>query len=146
MEKLQIEVKDRFSSAWHAGNEVLRISFPVIHGETPAARHTAALVAALVTYAEGTVADTAAEALSTAAKSGRLFDFVRHSYRIAVQVTANAEHTVITLTADHAAGATALHFHTLTMYWSADQTLQLKKAPRERTHTLKKARTSAHAH
>ncbi len=140
MKKLQIETKAALRSAWHAGNEVLRISYPVIQGETPAAQHTAALVAALVTYAEDTAGDTAARALSAAAKSGRLFDFVRHTYRIAVQVTANAEHTVITLTADHTAGDAVLLSHTLTMYWNADESLQLKKAPRTR------ARASARTH
>lgn len=140
MEKLQIEAKAALRSAWHAGNEVLRISYPVIRGETPAAQHTAALVAALVTYAKGIAADTAGEALSAAAKSGHLFDFVRHTYRIAVQVTANAGHTAVTLTAHHAAGDTVLHTYTLTMYWSADESLQCKRAPRMRTGT----RTHSH--
>ena len=53
MEHLQTQDKKQRRTVYsEGGNEVLRLSYPTVTGDTPAANHTAALVKALVDYGE----------------------------------------------------------------------------------------------
>ena len=130
MENLRIEAKHACRTVHHAGNEVLRIFYPVIGGNTPAAAHTAALIEALVAHGEQTVGEIAAEALRTAAREGRLFDFTCHTYQITAKAEKSAHDTKVTLTAQHTAGSTATPARTLTAYWDQGEGLQQKHPPR----------------
>lgn len=133
MEKLHIEPRSACRTVRHAGNEALRIFYPVIRGDTPAAAHTAALIEALLAYGESALAKTAAQALLSAANEGRLFDFACHTYQITAKAEKRAHHTKVTLIAQHTAGNTVSPPHTLTMYWDQNETLQCKRPPRRST-------------
>ncbi len=132
MENLRIEARCACRTVQHAGNEVLRIFYPVVGGSTAAAAHTAALIEALVAYAETTVAEAAAEALHSAASEGRLFDFACHTYQITAKAEKKARHTTVTLAAEHTAGNTPSPPRTLTMHWDQGEALQCKRPPQGR--------------
>ena len=131
MGNLHIEAKPACRTVRHAGNEVLRIFYPVIGGNTKAAAHTAALIEALVAHGEQTVGAAAAEALHAAASEGRLFDFACHTYQITAKVEQSAHYAKIALTAQYTAGSAADPARTLTTYWDQSEALQRKHPPRK---------------
>ena len=98
MEHLQTQDKKQRRIVYSkGGNEVLRLAYPTVTGDTPAATHTATLVKALVDFGEKEAAKIAAAALLTALQSGRLFDFTRHTYDVSLKIARLPTHTEITL-------------------------------------------------
>ena len=124
MEKLHISPTKKREILRHSGNEVLLLTYPAVTGDTPAARHAAALIDALVHYAKTEIATAAAQALQGAIASGHLFDFTRHTYDLSLAATPVKHGVLWTLTARHSEGKGAPHEHALTMLWDAEECLQ----------------------
>lgn len=115
-----------------SGNEVLWLSYPILTGDTPAARHTAALIEALIGYAEQEALKMAETALAEAIKNGRLFDFTRHTYDVSLDFVHLPTHVAITLIVEFSNGTAPVFSRKRTFYWEGDEQFQLKKPPRVR--------------
>ena len=110
------------------GNEVLRLSHPLITGDTPAARHVAALIEALVGYAEGEALRVATEALSAAVKGGRPFDFTPHTYDVSLDLERREKHVTITLLVEFKSGTAPIFSRRCVQHWDKSEQLQLPRA------------------
>ena len=131
MEHLQTQDKKQRRIVYSkGGNEVLRLAYPTVTGDTPAATHTATLVKALVDFGEKEAAKIAAAALLTALQSGRLFDFTRHTYDVSLKIEHLWAHTEITLTVVFHNGNSPIFEKKKIMYWDSEEHIQLSKAPR----------------
>ena len=131
MECLQVENKKQRRIVYSkAGNEVLRLAYPTVTGDTPAATHTAALVKALVSFGEKEAAKIAAAALLAALQNGRLFDFTRHTYDVSLKIARLQAHTEITLAVVFHNGNSPVFEKKKVMYWDSEENIQLQKAPR----------------
>lgn len=124
MKKLHILPTKKREIIRHSGNEVLLLTYPAVTGDTPAARHAAALIEALTHHAKTKVAAKARASLLEAIASGHLFDFTRHTYDLSLAATPVKHGVLWTLTARHSEGKGAPHEHALTMLWDAEECLQ----------------------
>ena len=126
MEKLHISpTKTREVIRAH-GTEVLLLTYPSVSGDTPAARHAAALVGALVHYAKNEVASAASTALRGAMTSGRLFDFERHTYDVTLTLAPHKCGVWLTLSTRHVAGDAPPRERALTLLWDPTERVQLR--------------------
>lgn len=132
MDFLKNEGKKRRVLRSKGGNEVLRLSYPLVAGDTPAALHVAALIEALVDYAAREALKIAAEALVAAVKSGRLFDFTCHTYDVSLDLKHHEGYVKITLGVEFGDGKASIFSGKAVQYWDGDEQLQLPKAPRAR--------------
>ena len=137
MEKLHISSKKARHMLLHGGNEVLLLTYPTVTGDTEAARHAAALVAALADYARESAKEIAVDALRAALAAGRVFDFTRHTYDVSLAKSTVGKHLVLALTAHFFAGEKTLARQTLTTYWDGDECLQYR-APRTGKRVFKR--------
>ncbi|MBQ9801768.1 MAG: hypothetical protein IJW51_01685 [Clostridia bacterium] len=128
MEKLHILPNKQLRAVRRGGNEVLLLRLPLVTGDTPAARHVAAMIEALATHAEARLADAAAEALALAIKNRDLPSFSRYRYEVFLTGKHRSRGDTFTLCACLYTAAGAFPSHTLTMTWNNAQTLQKKAA------------------
>lgn len=126
MEKLHISPTKTREAVRALGNEVLLLTYPTVTGDTPTACHAAALIDALVHYAKTEIATGAAQALQGAIASGRLFDFTRHTYDLALTTAPVKRGVLWTLTARHNTGNGVVRERALTMLWDAEECLQVR--------------------
>lgn len=124
MENLQILPKKEQKLIFRSGCDVLWMSRPTLIGDTPAARHTAALIEALWGYGENTAANGAEKSLKEALASGRLFDFKRHTFEILLSETREKKHLFLTLTARFSRGNDTLFERTLSTCWDEKERFQ----------------------
>ena len=108
-----------------SGNEVLRLSYPAVTGDSPAARHVAALIGALIDYAEREAQKTATAALARAVKGGRLLDFTPHTYDVSLDLERRQTHVEITLRVEFGDGTAPIFSREATLYWDKNEQLQL---------------------
>lgn len=130
MEYLRKEGKKRRVLLSAGGSEVLRLSYPTIAGDSPAAQHVAAMVRALVGYAEREALSAASAALSEAAKNGRLFDFTCHTFDISLHLAPQKTHVMITLEVEFSNGKAPIFSRNASLFWEKGEQIQLPKAPR----------------
>ena len=136
MENLQITGSTRRSIRC-AGNMVLAAEFPTVSGDTPAAVHTEALLAALWKFTESVLAPRAEQALLNAAKAGQLFAF--RPYKIAVKVEKKSIKRGVLLSLSLSFyGGEQESLVTRNFLWQADETLRLR-ARKSRKKTQKNA-------
>lgn len=140
MELLQIKDKRQHRIASkRGGNEVLRLSYPTVTGDTPAAIHTAALLKALVEFGEREAARVATSALLTAVQNGRLFDFTCHTYDVSLEIAHNPTHTAVTLSVVLGNGSSPITQSKKVMYWDRGESIQLPRSPRRARSPRKRA-------
>ena len=132
MEYLGKQDQKRRTLLSESGNEVLRLSYPVVVGDTPAALHVAAMVGALVGYAEREALGAASAALSEAAKNGRLFDFTCHTFDISLHLAPQKTHVMITLEVEFSNGKAPIFSRNASLFWEKGEQFQLPKTPRAR--------------
>ncbi|MBR7112346.1 MAG: hypothetical protein IKC75_05465 [Clostridia bacterium] len=134
MEKLHILPNKRGELVLRNGCGVLGLSYPVVSGNTAAAEHTAQLIACLAAHARNEAANRAEVALKNALRSGRLFDFTRHTYQISVTKTEENKHVCITLTAHLSVGGTTVFHRTLSTRWDKAERIQHRARLYARPH------------
>lgn len=141
MECLQAKDKrQRRIASERGGSEVLRLSYPTVTGDTPAAIHTAALLRALVQFGEKEAAEIATATLLAAVQSGRLFDFTCYTYDVSLKIARHPTHTAVTLAVVLRDGNSPILESERTMYWDSSESIQLPKAPRRVRSPHKRAK------
>lgn len=141
MENLQILSHVQCQRIHRCGIEVLRIYAPVVTGSTPTATHTTALIQALVAHAACVLADDAEAALRAAIAQGALLYFTRHEFSISLSAVTGRRVHSYTLSTSYKSGKTVCENHTLVTYWSTDESVQYRRAPKEVRQRNKRAST-----
>ena len=79
------------------GLEILLVSYPVLSGETPLAKHCNALVEALRAYARSEPREWAEHALTEAREQKKLCAFSRHHLQINLETVSESDEILCTL-------------------------------------------------
>lgn len=124
MKKLHISPSRQQRAVRRGGGEVLLLLLPVVTGDTPAAKHTAAIIEALAAHAEKAPTDMAAAALSKAIRERRLVSFSRYRYEVSLQETHHKRGYIFTLSVRLCDQTHTFFSHALSMTWNESQTLQ----------------------
>ena len=123
----------------HVGNLILTVETPTVTGDTPAAEHLRMLLAALIDFARGRMAESAKDDLLTAAAERRLFSFTPHKCKVILAKQTVIRGTLFTLTLTLTANGTVRHT-AHRFLWNTDETLRKKYKRRaaRRTKARKK--------
>lgn len=114
----------------HGGCEILRLEYCVPKGADAAARHAAALTAALCRFAKETLADEATAALESAVAAGCGYRFSPYVCRVNSKKTQKGARTLLSVTFEVRAGTALLHQATQESKWDTPPTA--KKATTKR--------------
>ena len=127
MENLQISSKEERRCIRRCGTAVLYAYAPIVTGETPAARHMAAMIEALLTYTETALAASAETALREAAAQKKLLHFTPHTVKISLEGSAAQGTLCLTLGFLYQNGDAVLRKSKLCTCWSPDQKIQYRR-------------------
>ena len=101
----------------HGGCEILRLEYRVPEGADAAARHAAALSAALCRFVKETLVDEATAALESAVAAGCGYRFSPYVCRVNAKKTQKGARTLLSVTFEVRAGAALLHRATQESKW-----------------------------
>ena len=130
MKKLQILINQSPCAVKRCGTTVLYLYAPNITGDTPAAQHMAAIIRALTAYATTTLAEAAEQALRKAVSCGQLLHFTPHTVKITLKITEEKAALCLALSLLRQGGDGVQQSEVLYTYWSHDQRLQYRRAPK----------------
>lgn len=99
------------------GCEILRLEYRMPTGESAAARHAAALGAALCGFVRGTLVAEAGEALERAVRAGCGYRFSRYACRVNGKITRARGKEKLCVSFEVRAGETLLHAATAESVW-----------------------------
>lgn len=101
----------------HGGCEVLRLEYHIPPGEDAAARHAAALAAALCGFVRETLVREATEALEAAVREGRGYRFSHYVCRVNGKESRKGRRVLLGVSFEVRAGGTLLHHATQESTW-----------------------------
>lgn len=106
-------------SFYLGGCEVLRLEYRMPKGDDAAARHAAALEAALYGFVRGTLVGQAEAALEEAVRAGRGYRFSRYVCRVNGKIVRGRGRARLIVSFEVRAGEALLHFATAESSWDA---------------------------
>lgn len=114
----------------HGGCEVLRLEYHIPPGEDAAARHAAALSAALCRFVKETLTGEACAALESAVAAGRGYRFSHYVCRVNAKKTQKGASTLLSVTFEVRTGSTLLHQAVQESKWDTPPAAKKETSPK----------------
>lgn len=114
----------------HGGCEVLRLEYHIPPGEDAAARHAAALAAALCGFVRETLVREATEALEAAVREGRGYRFSHYVCWVNEKKAQKGASTLLSVTFEVRTGSTLLHQAVQESKWDTPTAAKKETSPK----------------
>ena len=119
------------------GLEILLVSYPVLSGETPLAKHCNALVEALRAYARSEPRELAERALAAAREQKKLCAFSRHHLQINLETVSKNSEILCTLSLTLFNGTQVLYARKMELVWDEMGQFQKKRRSTQKNRHLR---------
>ena len=126
------------------GLEILLVSYPVLSGETPLAKHCNALVEALRAYARSEPRELAEHALAAAREQKKLCTFSRHHLQIGLETVSKNDEILCALSLTLFRGTQVLYARKMELVWDGKGQFQKKRRSTQKNHHLRQRQVTPH--